>query len=551
MDEELEPLLEPILQEKQSFQTFHTPTNVFSNILLISYSVYDYQQFISSVNTNTFPIVYYANTDFLIIKNYLLTNFQQMERICFVTHGLPFLETEATIEIHTLPLMSREPFFTSSDLEQDQEQDQDQDQQPLFSNGILFLKEMVETLHITHIDFLGCHLLLYPEWKQYFDILNTFSTHPIIGASDNDVGNLKYGGDWILESSMEDIEFIYFTSSIETYPALLTTYNYTYVDNGISRTITFTSNGDIVNISTLQGSVTIPAMINGNIITTVSMSSSTGSTNSLMTSLNIANGITTIGYYPSYDECAFYGCNQLTQLILPASLLYIGGGSFTNAQKLSNITLPSSLLTIGDINTNQGCFSDNWVLNSITIPASVTYIGSSSFANTLKKTTMIRTITFQGNINTIDSYAFYYTNITSITLPNNLVNIGSFCFYGTYLTNVTLPSSVLTIGDSCFPTGLQNINIPTNSQLQTIGGSNPFGTFITSISLPSTVVSIDTNCFQGCNSLYYLVIPPSVTYLGSQVFNNMNKITTNRFYVHTYAQKCHLLISILLLQRAV
>ena len=53
-------------------------------------------------------------------------------------------------------------------------------------------------------------------WKNYYNSLSKHITS-IIGASDDDTGNIKYGGDWILESTNEDIRDVYFTEDIENY----------------------------------------------------------------------------------------------------------------------------------------------------------------------------------------------------------------------------------------------------------------------------------------------------------------------------------------------
>jgi len=42
-----------------------------------------------------------------------------------------------------------------------------------------------------------------------------------VGASSDETGNIKYGGDWTMESTGQDIELIYFTQSIEYYTYLL------------------------------------------------------------------------------------------------------------------------------------------------------------------------------------------------------------------------------------------------------------------------------------------------------------------------------------------
>jgi hypothetical protein len=68
---------------------------------------------------------------------------------------------------------------------------------------------------VKHMDFLACETL--PEWKPYYDQLVGIR----VGASNNRTGNFQYGGDWLMESTCEDVEKIYFTSSIEHYRYLL------------------------------------------------------------------------------------------------------------------------------------------------------------------------------------------------------------------------------------------------------------------------------------------------------------------------------------------
>ena len=60
--------------------------------------------------------------------------------------------------------------------------------------------------------------LLYDNWKSYYNILHKETeTNVIVGASNDETGNIKHGGDWILESTKEDISTIYFTNNIENY----------------------------------------------------------------------------------------------------------------------------------------------------------------------------------------------------------------------------------------------------------------------------------------------------------------------------------------------
>ena len=58
------------------------------------------------------------------------------------------------------------------------------------------------------------------EWVNYYDNLQT-DTSVILGASNDKTGNIKYGGDWIMESTSQDIENVYFSSNIDYYKYVL------------------------------------------------------------------------------------------------------------------------------------------------------------------------------------------------------------------------------------------------------------------------------------------------------------------------------------------
>jgi hypothetical protein len=70
------------------------------------------------------------------------------------------------------------------------------------------------------VDFLACETLLDPYWKEFYKVL-TENTGAVIGASNNNTGNIQYGGDWVMESTSEDIENVYFNKTIEYYQYLL------------------------------------------------------------------------------------------------------------------------------------------------------------------------------------------------------------------------------------------------------------------------------------------------------------------------------------------
>ena len=79
---------------------------------------------------------------------------------------------------------------------------------------------MITTLSLEHVDFLACNTLLHDKYKSYFSVLSQ-NSNVVIGASIDSTGNIKYGGDWVLENTMENIKTVYFKDTISNYASVL------------------------------------------------------------------------------------------------------------------------------------------------------------------------------------------------------------------------------------------------------------------------------------------------------------------------------------------
>jgi len=168
------------------------------NIILIHDLVYDYNKFVQSANSDCFPIVYnYSSSKDDLLK--LLDNFFYIKRISFVFHNEGINQLKGFID--------DKPFFTHEDLNNIISQ---------HSDNLQFIIDLIKKFNISNLDFFACNTLKYQHWKTYYDIIYK-ETNVIIGASNDLTGNIKFGGDWILESTNEDIKNIYFTDSIENY----------------------------------------------------------------------------------------------------------------------------------------------------------------------------------------------------------------------------------------------------------------------------------------------------------------------------------------------
>ena len=227
-----------------------------------------------------------------------------------------------------------------------------------------------------------------------------------------------------------------------------------------------------------------------------------------ITSLSIGNGVTHIGKY------AFYGCDSMTDVIIPVSVTSIGYYSFCACSGLTDIMIPDNVTSI-DSFAFYSCDS----LTSITIPAKVTNIAS---------------------------YAFYSCDsLTNVTINNPATNIGTNAFkycspsltiYGwtgstaeTYANDNSIPFVSIGSTGSCGANVTYSFD-PATGEL-TISGTGamadynsddtPWYTYrnrITSLSIGNGVTHIGKYAFYGCDSMTDVIIPVSVTSIGYYSF---------------------------------
>jgi len=176
-------------------------TRSFSNVVFIDQNVSDYTLFLNNINDVTFPILYNSSTTREEILS-LLTDFSHLDRIAFVFHGI------VPGYYYDKPFLENQPYFTL-----------DGSGNIVVTENVTFIQTLLSKFTVSHVDFLGCNLLLSKEWRDYFDLLSGFGV--VVGASNDNTGNLKYGGDWILENTMEDVRNVYFSSGLDSYSGLL------------------------------------------------------------------------------------------------------------------------------------------------------------------------------------------------------------------------------------------------------------------------------------------------------------------------------------------
>lgn len=134
-----------------------------TQILLIDSSIQDYEEVVKSVNDNTIPILYNKNYTFSDLSNAMT---ERIDRIGIFCHDSAVHDT--------------------------------------FYSDVSNMIEFIQHHSIKQIEFLACNTLNNPEWVKYYAQLPC-----IVGATNTYTGN--YGGDWIMQSTGENIESTYFS----------------------------------------------------------------------------------------------------------------------------------------------------------------------------------------------------------------------------------------------------------------------------------------------------------------------------------------------------
>jgi len=136
-------------------------------------------------------------------------------------------------------------------------------------------------------------------------------------------------------------------------------------------------------------------------------------------------GTTTIpNYIVNIASTAFYGNRVITDVTMPNSLISIGYGAFYNCKKLAEINVDtlSTLKTIGDLAFMNVVTSD---VTKLLCPSSLEYIGSKAFANN----TALTNIEFGANVKTIGVEAFIGCSaLSTINDLTSLKTLGSRAF---------------------------------------------------------------------------------------------------------------------------
>ena len=189
----------------------------------------------------------------------------------------------------------------------------------------------------------------------------------------------------------------------------------------------------------------------------------------------------TVGISPK----AFEGCTDLTDVMIPDSVVFIGENAFYDTAWYDN--QPDGLVYAGKVlySAKGNCSS------FVTLKDDTVSISPMAFLGHLELTGVI----IPDSVRSIGEKAFYYClELESVSTGNGVISIGEESFSCcAQLTSVTFGKSVKSIGDNAFAfcINLESIDLP--DSLETIG----LGAFVScdnlkSLKIPDSVISIGT-----------------------------------------------------------
>ena len=130
-------------------------------------------------------------------------------------------------------------------------------------------------------------------------------------------------------------------------------------------------------------------------------------------------------------DSAFYKCNDITGVTIPAGVKTIGPKAFAFCNSLTKLSMPSSVRSIGSY-----AFYDNG-LKSLEIPSGVESVSEYAFYSCDN----LESVKMPDSVSSIGQSAFFYCRgLASVTIPVGVTNVAKFAFSGcTSLTSVKMP----------------------------------------------------------------------------------------------------------------
>jgi hypothetical protein len=237
------------------------------------------------------------------------------------------------------------------------------------------------------------------------------------------------------------------------------------------------------------------------------------------------------------ERSAFAGCIGITSLEFPDSLEIIEVEAFFGCVRLKSITFSECLLEImsgwsDSLSGYRGAFAECINLESLHLPDSLILLGGYSFYHCFS----IKSLYIGQNLTSIAVSAFCNcSNLTEVYIPNNIQIIGADSFSNCHLIEQLTLSNAISINAGAFSScsGLTSLAFPNSLQVIEKGAFSgclnlktiEFNEGLLEIGDRSTS-SIYPGVFSNCIHLQSVLLPTTLTLLGTDSFSHCASLTT-------------------------
>ncbi|MCR5653954.1 MAG: leucine-rich repeat domain-containing protein [Ruminococcus sp.] len=348
----------------------------------------------------------------------------------------------------------------------------------------------------------SCNKYIFTATKAGEVTIYSTSSNDTYGYLFDNNGNLlKYSDD---DGDGNNFKIQYTVAANTTYIVYSRPYNtsnsidyYLYIEyppneNGFTYSVSG-STATIIGYTGDGGNITVPSTVGGG-KTVTAIAADVFKNNTSITGVTIPSSVTSVGNY------AFYGCTNIASLTLNSGLTTIGDYAFQNCSKLTSVTIPNSVTTI-----NQRAFGGCTKLETMTLGSGLTSLGSNAFTGSI-----ISSLTFPAN----------FTNFSNAALMgcNNLMNIYVDSNNQYYCSEDGIVYNKQKTSIARYPVGRTgSYTIPSN--IVNISAYSFSGCQLSSIVIPDTVSTLGSNAFNGCNNLTDAVIGNGISTINSYAFN--------------------------------
>ena len=311
-----------------------------------------------------------------------------------------------------------------------------------------------------------------------------------------------------------------------------------YCDNPIpNSSFLYVKNGDAIDYSKVRGYIgnleefgtskifEIPATTEGVALTRIE--------NSAFSSMSLSGWEVIIPSTVTYIGSSAFNGSGIRKVNIPNGVTYIGSSAFYSNQ-LAELSIPSSVTSIGTIafNNNQVLNQDDaWIYKRTT--SGIDYSTIIGYAGKKRDSIIIPSTKNGVALKTIDNQAFYVSYFTGkLTLPSTVTTIGSLAFGLNNVSSIDNGDGIEIPGGFIYGRKADGsvdntvilsyasmggtVTVP--STVKTISSSAFYYTGITGVTLPEGLKKIGGSAFHKCKLSGEVVIPSTVTEIGSNAF---------------------------------